>query len=713
MASTSIRLGVSLQDIQKAQMESDILTLMEVCPELEGSTARMLIYKFANLEEALDAALRLSTQADPRHFDSTKNGRRSSSASQISHVEEEDDEDFLPGLRNPAKRAMARQLVTEFPGCDRKELVRAVRCSRNVDDAAGFLFDGTCQTDKNASEVSVKSEGMEDSPNLGEIPFQAENYTPTTLLSSTSALHLRPVAGVIPSFRIRTRTVAEDIAASPDNAFVFTRKVTNGGGAGPSPPSATTSGGDKRKSYEPVTQTPTTSTSKEHAKVLTPTDDDEDVDPTSNSTTSPNTDEEPATSRASLAGTMSNSPYDSKISVDDIGEYDEDTQITDAANDEYEDRDAKLAYLLELFPNTSPTALANELLIQGGNVQETADQLLKENATKRCRNTKDLSGSFEDQDHDEEQEAAKTGPSKMAISEAKVKPSLKRPADEKLEGPNPLKKTRMNGFKTMSQLPSASEWVRKTYDAQGAIQVGFDNGVKHPCKFPKSVLENFKALQKDLAAFSADNAEPSIKVPDIDSATWDIAIQWIVCSDIQVDVAQRRTGADELSAVLRLIEFAVKLGLDLHLASPTSVVISTIRRILTDNRESLRGRHVKFAYSFPRGHPLRELFVKATFRPWLEFRYHPTDDSDDGGSDPDLEGEDTATKSFFGNKGFWLNKVLKGSKAVYGFKKELFELLENAWHRREVSDELPKKKGSKKTKTRIKDPFTEEFFVII
>lgn len=662
----------------------------------------MLIYKFVSLEEALDAALQLFTQVDPRRSDSQEDARLPSP--RIQNVNEEDGEGFLPELQSPAKRAMARQLMTEFPECDREELIKAVRRSRNVDDAADFLFDGAGQTDTGALELSVKSEGTEDSANSEQSSFQAENQTTTPSPLSTSTLQLRPVDGVIPSFCIRTRTAAEDIAASPKKAFVFIPEARTRGSAGPSPASGTTVG-DMTRSYEPLTPT-IKSRLKRATKVTIPTDDYDDVGIISNSTVNTKADEEPTAPRVSLAGSSSNSAFDSTSSKDDIEDDDDDIQITDAANGEYKDDDAKVAYLLELFPDVSSTELANELLIQGGNVQDTADQLLSERVKKQHRNIEDSRGSFEDQNQDNEQEETKTGPSNIA------KPSqLKRPAGEKLEGFTPLKKSRMN--ETKSHLPSASEWVRKIYDAQGKIQAVFDNGVKHPCTFPKSVIQNFTALQKELAALSAESAEPSISVPGIDSATWDLAIQWIVCSDIQVDTTQCMTGADELSAILKLIKFAVKLGLDLHLTSPTSSIMLRIKKILTASRDSLRARHVNFAYSLPRGHPLREIFVKATFRPWLEFRYHPTDDSDDGGSDPQLEGENTATQSFFGKKGFWLNKVLKGSNAVYAFRNELVELFTNAWHRREVPDPPLKKKGPKKTETRIKDPFTDEFFVAI
>lgn len=223
---------------------------------------------------------------------------------------------------------------------------------------------------------------------------------------------------------------------------------------------------------------------------------------------------------------------------------------------------------------------------------------------------------------------------------------------------------------------------RRYFSESGGYSILLDCGL-HDCKFPKAILENFKFFKDNFTAGSTDGTSPGLelRLSNVGRETFDLAVQWTVCKRIKLGVAQRTLKSTEISTVLELALLAANLGLlgtELDLAA-------YLKRVLVRYPNSLEPLHIQTAFTLNNGHPICELFVQATLRPYAEF-YHNNNGRLTENNDSDSEDEqnlDAARRSFYLKSKFKFHREFKYLK---DFRYALLEEFHKAWWHREIED---------------------------
>jgi len=222
-----------------------------------------------------------------------------------------------------------------------------------------------------------------------------------------------------------------------------------------------------------------------------------------------------------------------------------------------------------------------------------------------------------------------------------------------------------------------------------------DEGV-HPYKFPQPILSGFLFFKN---IFSSGGVEEPIKLPGISRVTFDLCIQFSICKEITLDSSQSADRSIEIDTILDLV-FA---GFALGVPRLDTEMEKYIRKTLGNQRNALKGRHIRRVFTLQKGHALRKLFVQASLFPFMMFqedfrgqRSNPYDDVED-------DEEVGAARRAVGGPRFMFQVEMDSSP---DFKMELLEEMAKAVHNRAVV----KPRGHKKFEVRFRDPLSGEVF---
>jgi hypothetical protein len=186
-----------------------------------------------------------------------------------------------------------------------------------------------------------------------------------------------------------------------------------------------------------------------------------------------------------------------------------------------------------------------------------------------------------------------------------------------------------------------------------------------------------------------------------------------VCKRVQIK--KRATAPEHTDVLLEFIEFAQKAGLNIGILDDASEILAQIKELLIQYRNSLLEEQFRKVYEiFPLGHPLCNLFVNASIRPWFEFCYedgrkHNGDSSD---SEPEGGWRSAAHKAAFGKKKFSLEKLLIGENAITKFQADFFTAQQRCWFGRKKIDVNRFNKRKPDLQTHANDPLTGDIFVV-
>ncbi len=133
------------------------------------------------------------------------------------------------------------------------------------------------------------------------------------------------------------------------------------------------------------------------------------------------------------------------------------------------------------------------------------------------------------------------------------------------------------------------------------------------------------------------------------------------------------------------------------------------QRSQDSTREAFTGLHIRTAYhNFPAGHPIRQLLLNASLRPYFEFRYNALDNRH--AEDLDNSNLDAAKRKAYGTKRFFLHKELS---ELPDFRLEFSDARDQmSWGREVLEDIYGYKKSPSKSGTRLMDPLNGGIFSI-
>jgi hypothetical protein len=183
----------------------------------------------------------------------------------------------------------------------------------------------------------------------------------------------------------------------------------------------------------------------------------------------------------------------------------------------------------------------------------------------------------------------------------------------------------------------------------------------------------------------------------------------------RVKIIKRATAPEYTDVLLEFIEFAQQAGLGINILDNASEILAQIKQLLLQYRYSLLERQFRKVYEiFPLGHPLCDLFVKATIRPWIEFRYedgreHKGDTSD---SEPEGGWRSAAHKAAFGKKKFSLARLLIGKHAITKFQEDFFTAQQRCWFGRKKININLFTKRKPNFQIHVTDPLTGDIIVV-
>lgn len=193
-------------------------------------------------------------------------------------------------------------------------------------------------------------------------------------------------------------------------------------------------------------------------------------------------------------------------------------------------------------------------------------------------------------------------------------------------------------------------------------------------------------------------------------------MQLAICSVGQMTAVQRLSTTSDLTALVDLAIFAKTVNLALGLGK-NGWIMEKLKTILVNHRDALKGSHIREAFEkLDDGHPVRKLLVKASIRPYAEFRYTGTNISRPGSnshshSDSEADSEsdralNPAQRAAYCRTRFRFHSELKGCRE---YRTDLHDEYEDVWFSRDSRDKTYSPKHCCHITTLI-DPLTGEDF---
>lgn len=252
-------------------------------------------------------------------------------------------------------------------------------------------------------------------------------------------------------------------------------------------------------------------------------------------------------------------------------------------------------------------------------------------------------------------------------------------------------------------------FCRRTYPEESGVTILLGPEQEPRKTLPMKLLyDNFEFFKGEFDA--TPSVGPStwrIEVPNVLPSSFDLAIQFVVCSNLTVE-SPRSLDIDShknaISALLELKSDTIKLGLDERkLHHLDALIVEKVRAFLIEKRHSLKGYHIEKAYSLKDNYSICNLFVKAAVRPCLEpSEYLAHEDMDGHSTDSDNVARRSSAGSY---SGFPFRRQ---KNHISAFENDLaMEVLQTV-----ETNERPLLRNGRRSATKVIwiDPLTEEAF---
>ncbi|CZS94694.1 hypothetical protein WAI453_013367 [Rhynchosporium graminicola] len=366
---------------------------------------------------------------------------------------------------------------------------------------------------------------------------------------------------------------------------------------------------------------------------------------------------------------------------------------------ELSDKD-KQAFLKELFPKASRNEIERELTLNEENMEAAAADL-------------EIQFGLGGSEAGEQERSVSPG---IGPSRARKPENHKRRSAAMDEG-RQSKRVRCDkndeGEDT-DELDAADKWVLKLLHSESGIQIELDSGV-HPCKIADNFLRYIPGfriwLDENPARAGVDR---TLKVSEVSLETFNLAMQWAVCSTGRLTRTQRRSKTIEVTAFVDLAIFASTVNLSLGKASAT--FMTKLKALLVKHRDALKGVHIAKAFkNLEPGHQVCNLLVQASIRPYAEFQNSGDDRNMIAGSGSESESEsesdadlNSAQRAAYRRARFCFNSELKKFEV---YRTQLLDEFHHVWWGR-INHNYKHSRKHLCSRTSLTDPLTDESFEI-
>ena len=241
------------------------------------------------------------------------------------------------------------------------------------------------------------------------------------------------------------------------------------------------------------------------------------------------------------------------------------------------------------------------------------------------------------------------------------------------------------------------------FGESNGVLVILDSG-KIPYRIPKKVLYDSSQFFKAAidSATAQDLAENGIRVQGASLSTFNLAMQWIGCKKIRLEHSQCRSKASELTAVMELVQLGVMLGI----RDIGQNMVERLREIIIEDRDALKGHHIRCAFALGPGHGIRTLFINACVRLLIEFRGDGKSGSDPGYDDDEEEEVDAARLGAFAPLRFRFQAEMD---VIEDFERNLLRAVQHTLATREM---VRVQRNKTMFTAWFEDPLTEERFTL-
>ncbi|KAH7364488.1 hypothetical protein BKA65DRAFT_572875 [Rhexocercosporidium sp. MPI-PUGE-AT-0058] len=400
----------------------------------------------------------------------------------------------------------------------------------------------------------------------------------------------------------------------------------------------------------------------------------------------------------------SNSDLDSPASDSDGGaSRASDMDISDGSDEQQAPMSTseKEAYLLELFP-TAGNQAGIELLVANGDIEEAAAELAEQLGSGRA--SEDVERSV----------SPGVGSSCLKKLEKVNKRRAQASTEERQTKRYRRDEDSDNDEEEVNDLDSADKWVLKFLHSDTGMQIELDSGI-HPCRIPENYLRQVPGFRSWLDAnppqMQAGIDRRILKVLDVSLNIFNLAMQWVVCSTGQPNLAQRQSKMIEINAFIDLAIFAAKVNIGLGKEGGSFTM--KLKAILVKHR-ALKGFHIRKAFEKLRaGHQVRKLFAQASIRPYVEF-HHAGEDLIEAESDSETIDENErghlnpAQRAAYRKDRFCFHLEFK---QIESYQNELLKEFHRVWWTRHSRDEKHGRNHFCRITT-LTDPLTNERFEI-
>lgn len=283
----------------------------------------------------------------------------------------------------------------------------------------------------------------------------------------------------------------------------------------------------------------------------------------------------------------------------------------------------------------------------------------------------------------------------------------------------------LNGFgKSIKPISSSSNIDHLSSSTIGTRPTGviieFDTDPAHKLKFDhKFIAAHLPGLaykyDEALKAFKEANPNNTDENPNIrlempgylNIETFNFLIQWCCCDQIVIDEAKIPHADKQIDLLLNTVLFGHSVGTEI---GSSDSILSTLRYIISNSRDSLERRHITFAFSepFPLPEKVQKLLVEACIRGYIEHRNDPDERTMSMGEEADKmeEGfrDEAHRKAIQGNR--W--KFALSLKKFSSFQSMFLTEYSRVWWERKF--ETVGKGNNKEFRPLVKDPLTGEEF---
>lgn len=223
---------------------------------------------------------------------------------------------------------------------------------------------------------------------------------------------------------------------------------------------------------------------------------------------------------------------------------------------------------------------------------------------------------------------------------------------------------------------------------------------------PTQLICDNSTYLKNMIDLTGDGDVPKkIDLLHVEPGLFDALIQYMVCRDVSFNSRLSQT-----QKITSIVNFIV-LAKELEVSGPATAMLLTLESMLKQERNGpsppniLKGDHIQKIFStLEFGHPIQKLFVRASVRPFLEYRIDNTSIEEDFDSGSELmPGNIEISRNKPAHLAFKLNNDFRSALLL-----KVFETTST----RESRQTFTRSKNPKNSTTWFTDPLDDSQFTI-